>query len=353
MTLLQVSKGLKLNINERFKVSLVLGGGGFSAVNFGAALCIAKPVEGVEKDIVHTYKNQSELLQHVAADSEAYRMSQRWFQNGGGAIKYLYVDVVDGTELAKKDWFYAVWYERSFVSEANIKALADAAKTNSKLLFHGVTGATFIPVIGQNDSVNLTQTTGTDYYPFGALAAKAASVNYAVPNSSITLENKIFAGVESADDAISDQITAFVNLENGSQTRSGYAINTTTLQPGMFISDRYDLAALASAIQTQIANGFSSVRKYAYSPEGYSEVLNVGRTALMQFYKNDVLAGGEVDSTLGDMDQSSWLKYGFLVLSQPSDVGTKPADGKFPPFRARVNLAGAGTKIDATIEVIL
>jgi len=342
-----------LNINDRFKVSLVLGGGGFSAVNFGAALCIAKPVDGVEQNKIYTYKNQSELLEHARADSEAYRMSQRWFQNGGGEIKYLYTDTVDGTELANKSWFFAVWYERSFVSAANIKLLADAALSNTKLLSVSVSDNTFKSIIGQNESVNLIQSTGDDHYAFGALAAKAASVNYSVPNSSITLENKVFAGVESADEAIDDEITAIVRIENGSQVRSGYAINTTTLRPGMFISDKYDLAALASAIQTQIANSFSVAKKYKYNTEGYAEVLNVGRVALMQFFKNDVLGGADPDPQLGDMDQTSWIKFGFLVLSDPSDIGAKPANGKFPPFRAKVNLAGAGTMIDATIEVIL
>ena len=38
-----------MNINERFKVNLVIGSGGFDAVNFGAALCIAKPVDDITK----------------------------------------------------------------------------------------------------------------------------------------------------------------------------------------------------------------------------------------------------------------------------------------------------------------
>ena len=191
------------------------------------------------------------------------------------------------------------------------------------------------------------QYSSSNAYAVASLFGRAATVNFAANNSTITLMFKQEPGI--TPESLTETQAATIKAKGGN-VFVNYDNNTAILQPGQmsngyFMDEVHGLDWLSNAIQTDVFNLFyQSSTKIPQTDSGVHLVVNQINDTLSRAVANGLVAPGVWNAGgFGQLLQGNTLSSGFYVYAPPIATQSQ-ADRETracPPIQIAAKLAGA------------
>lgn len=181
----------------------------------------------------------------------------------------------------------------------------------------------------QSASYRRTITTYSSYpsqYPSASVAGRAFTVNFDVPNSTITLMFKQLPSITSEDLTFSQAETLDAKACNYLTVTGGVIFyQTGQMASGVFLDEVHGIDALESDIQVDVANLlYQSTTKIPYTNGGVQQIISVIRKVLDRYVLNGLLAAGYTTDAFGN---DYYLPSGYEISFIPvQDVSQSDKD---------------------------
>lgn len=201
------------------------------------------------------------------------------------------------------------------------------------------------------------QYSSTNAYAIFSLIGRGASVDFAQPNSTLTLMFKQEPGVGPED---LTQNQASVLQDKRCNVFAAYVNDTMILQYGVmsgsaFIDEIWGLDWLQNAVQTAVYNVlYTSPTKIPQTDAGANQLTNAIGQVLNQAVSNGLVAPGVWNAAgFGQLSEGQYLKAGYYIYAQPMALQSQSdrEARKAPPITVAVKLAGAIQSVNVVIDV--
>jgi hypothetical protein len=193
------------------------------------------------------------------------------------------------------------------------------------------------------------------YFPDVSYMAKALSVDYSLPDSTITLKFKDMPGIPTVPVSETDlsalnqrRINTFTAIGNNARTiREG-----VQSADGWFTDTYINLANLLEEMQVEVLNAFLRNKKIPYNNNGQNILISAVSLILNRYVSNGTLSDREIQ------DPSSENGLGLVpaFVIDPAPIAATTASMRAariaPPIQVTVNEAGAMHSIAINIEVV-
>lgn len=209
--------------------------------------------------------------------------------------------------------------------------------------------------------MNLTRTfmqySSTNKYAATSFFARAASVNFAANNSTITLMYKQEPGIvpevltESQAEALeAKRCNVFVAYQNDTAI-----VQDGTMTGQAWFDEIHGLDWLQNELQTQVYNLlYQSATKIPQTDAGLNQIVNVCDFVMNEAVNNGLVAPGQWNAGgFGQLQQGQFLKTGFYIFAPPmaSQSQSDREARKAPPIQIAAKLAGALQFLNIAINV--
>ena len=190
-------------------------------------------------------------------------------------------------------------------------------------------------------------------YSAVAMAAYALHVDYAAPNSTVTLKFKDFNGVTPAN-ITETQLNALTQSRYNVLTRIGqrsrYVREGTAADLQYYVDEKLILDNFTEELQVAVLNVFLRERKVPYNATGVALIRSAIETICQQYVANGALSSRVVNDTSRQTGQR--VDPPFIINSQELRLVTADQRQRRagPPFTVQLNLAGAIHSVAINVE---
>jgi hypothetical protein len=360
---------------------------GLAGANFGLSMVFAPESELPGGFLVNTYRTYSSLTD-LSVDfdntTETYKAAQRnmsMLPTPQAISVFARSDITDSdTIITTLDiaanivwWYWSFFTVDVYSDEATVKLIAAWNDANIRYAMNCSTAADIRDPGDTTDIASELTTQGsrhistfshaTDDYAGHALVAWFQSVNYNVPNSTITGEFKKLPGVAAesltgTEYAAMEQVTkkavfyTVVDLQGSFD--NGRVINSWSHSSfSEYIDDVVNLDAFVNGLRVALYNADANQpAKLAQTPAGQQVLLSAAADIGEQYISNGYLGPRIWTNPDTGLEE---LTKGYEILTKPEDIlsisTSERADRKSAPIQIRIFRAGAIHAVDVTVDV--
>ena len=245
-------------------------------------------------------------------------------------------------------WYGLVLHKDFRDNNTEILAVADWIEARVKVFGHTTNNADVLDATVTDDIATqlkdkvlrrtmTTYSSSPDQYPSASILARAFTVNFNQPNSTITLMYKQLPGI-TVENLSGNQRTIMRTKNVNAFLCIGQKqmYDDSSMANGAFFDELHGLDWLQNAIQTQVCGYLlSRTTKVPYTDKGVAMIEQQVRIVLDEAVRNGLIAPGEtVDG--------EFLQTGYEITSIPvADINQSDVDARFYPGMSFVVL-GAG-----------
>ena len=236
------------------------------------------------------------------------------------------------------DTFYGFQFTKevrdavSINGEDAVEAAADWAESQVKVFFNTTNDqnvlnkAVTTDICSKLQAKSLKRTISTfssfpSQYPSASVAGRAFTVNFEVPDSTITLMFKQLPTVTVEDLSFSEAVTLDAKACNYmAKTAGAIFYQTGQMASGVFFDEVHGLDALENDMETEVSNVlYLASTKVPYTNKGIQRLISAMRKSLDKYRLNGLLAAGFIDDGFGGQKfLSEGYEISFVPVEQTS-----------------------------------